>query len=61
MASHYTRGSITTLRDFGGGLGTAFGHFFGLSRSHGHGSWLVCKVALSVRATSHTRLRARDH
>ena len=27
-------------------LGTAFGHFFGLSQFHGHGSWLVCEVAL---------------
>jgi hypothetical protein len=27
MASHYTWGSVTTLHDFGGGLGTAFGHF----------------------------------
>jgi hypothetical protein len=26
---------------------TAFGHFpFGLSQFHGHGSWLVCEVAL---------------
>jgi hypothetical protein len=25
----------------------AFGHFsFGLSQLHGHGSWLVCEVAL---------------
>ena len=32
---------------------------FGLSQVHGHGSWLVCEVAL--RATSQVRLRARDH
>ena len=26
----------------------AFGHFFGgLSQIHGHGSWLVCEVALN--------------
>ena len=29
-------------------VGMAFGHFsFGLSQFHGHGSWLVCEVALS--------------
>jgi hypothetical protein len=29
-------------------VGTAFGHFsFGLSQFHGHGSWLVCEVALA--------------
>ena len=27
MTSHYTWASVTTLHDFGGGLGTAFGHF----------------------------------
>ena len=26
MTSHYTWGSVTTIHDFGGGLGTAFGH-----------------------------------
>jgi hypothetical protein len=46
MTSHYTRGSVTALHDFGG-VGTAFGHFsFGLSQFHGHGSWLVCEVVL---------------
>jgi hypothetical protein len=34
---------------------------FVLSQFHGHGFWLVCKVALSMRATSHTELRARDY
>ena len=35
---------MTTLPDFGGCFGTAFGHFsFGLSQPHGHGSWLVCE------------------
>jgi hypothetical protein len=33
---------------------------FVLSQFHGHSFWLVCKVALSIRATSHTKLRARD-
>ena len=32
---------------------------FGLSQCHGHDSWLGCEVAL--RATSHTRLKAREH
>jgi hypothetical protein len=27
MASHYTQGSVTTLHDFGGCLGAAFGYF----------------------------------
>jgi hypothetical protein len=27
MASHYTRGSVTALHDFGECVGTAFGHF----------------------------------
>jgi hypothetical protein len=30
---------VTTLHDFGGVLGSQF---------HGHGSWLVCEVALRV-------------
>ena len=39
---------MTVLHDFGG-VGTAFGHFsFGLSQFHGHGSWLVCEVALKL-------------
>ena len=32
---------------------------FGFSQFHGHGSWLLCEVAL--RVTSHTRWRACDH
>ena len=39
---------MTTLHDFGGGLGSAFGHFLLLSQFHGHGSWLVCEVALKA-------------
>ena len=27
MTSHYTQGSVTAQHDFGGGLGTTFGHF----------------------------------
>ena len=46
MTSHYTRGSMTTLHDFGGVLGRPLRHFsFGLSQFCGHGSWLVCSVA----------------
>ena len=43
---------MTTLHDFGGGLETAFGHLLflgsGLSQVHGHGSWLMCEVALTI-------------
>jgi hypothetical protein len=39
---------VTTLHDVGGGLGTAFGHFsFRLLQFHGHGTWLMCEVALN--------------
>ena len=50
MASHYTWRSMTTYTTwFWRCIGTAFGHFsLGLSQSHGHGSWLVCEVALST-------------
>ena len=51
MASHYTRGSITILHDFGGVLGGPFWTLsFGLSQFHGHGTWLVCEVALGPLA-----------
>jgi hypothetical protein len=47
MASHYTRESVTTPHGFlevpWDGLGRLS---FGLSQFHGHGSWLVCEVAL---------------
>jgi hypothetical protein len=36
MTSLYTRGSVTTLHDFGGVLGTAFELSLGLSQFHGH-------------------------
>jgi hypothetical protein len=40
-------GMLTTLHDFGGVLGRFLGTYFGLSQFHGHGSWLVCEVALT--------------
>ena len=48
MTSPSTRGSVTALHDFGGILALPLDTFFGLSHFHGHGSWLVCEVALSV-------------
>ena len=36
---------MITLHDVGGVLGWPF---FGLSQSHGHDSWLMCEVVLSV-------------
>ena len=45
MASHYTWGPVITLHDVGGVLGRPLE--FGLSQFHGHGSWLVCEVALN--------------
>ena len=61
MTSHYTWGPVPTLHDLGGVLGQPLDTFFWalncspkqlhvphVSWSHGHGSWLVCKVALSV-------------
>ena len=39
---------MTTLHEFGGGLGDSFWTLScGLSQYHGHGSWLVCEVALN--------------
>ena len=46
MTSHYTWGPMTTLHDFGSALGGLLDTSFGLSQFHGHGSWLVCEVAL---------------
>jgi hypothetical protein len=43
---------VTTLNDFGGVLGRPLNTFaFGISRFHGHGSWLVCEVAVSYRGS----------
>jgi hypothetical protein len=41
---------VTTLHDFGGVLGRPLDTFFNfkLSQCHGHGSWLVCEVALNL-------------
>jgi hypothetical protein len=44
MTSLHTWGSVITLHDVGMAFGTLS---FGLSQSHGHGSWLVCEVALT--------------
>jgi hypothetical protein len=46
MASHYTRGSVTTPHEFGGVLGL-FLWAPTTSWSWAHGSWLVCALALS--------------
>ena len=50
MTSHYTRGSATPLHDVGGVWGGPVDTFFwALTISfHGHGSWLVCGVALTL-------------
>jgi hypothetical protein len=37
---------VTTPHDFGGVLGQPWTFSFGLSQFHGHGSWLMCEVAL---------------
>ena len=37
---------MTTLHDFGGVLGLTLDTSFGFSQFHGHGSWLICEVAL---------------
>jgi hypothetical protein len=39
---------VSTLHDFGGVLDNLWTLSFGLSKFHGHGSWLVCAVALST-------------
>ena len=48
MTSHYNWGSMTTLHNFEGVLGRYLDTFSGLSQFHGHISWLMCEVALSV-------------
>jgi hypothetical protein len=51
LKQHLSEGPITydfTLHDVGRGLGTTFGHFsFRLLQFHGHGTWLMCEVALN--------------
>ena len=55
MTSHDTWGPVTTLHDFGGVLGRSLDAFsFELSQSCGHGSWLVCEVALGPIFSHHT-------
>ena len=39
---------MTTLYDFAGVLGRPLDALLGLSQFHGHNSWLVCEVALSM-------------
>jgi hypothetical protein len=46
MASHYTGGPVTPLHNFGGVFGQPLDTFIWLSQFNGHGSWLVCEVAL---------------
>ena len=48
MTSHYTRGFVITLHDFGGSWDGLWALSFGLSQFHGHSSWLVCEVALKL-------------
>ena len=47
MASHYSWGPVTTLRDFGSILGRPLCTSFGLPQFLGYSSWLVCEVAPS--------------
>ena len=46
MTSHYTRGSVTTQRDFGNVLGRPLDTFFWAFTIFGHRSWPVFEVAL---------------
>ena len=38
---------MTTRHDFGGAWDGLWTLSFGLSQFHGHGSWLMCEVALN--------------
>ena len=55
MTSHYTRGPVTTLHDFGGVGERPFNLCtlpFGLSQLfNGHGSWLAYETALRMQRT----------
>ena len=50
MTSHYTCEPVTTpLHDGGGVLGDSLWRLsFGPSQFPGHGSWLVCEVAITL-------------
>ena len=48
MTSHYTWGSVTTHLILKVCWDSLYTLSFGLSQFHGHGSWLVCEVALSL-------------
>jgi hypothetical protein len=48
MILHYTWGSVTTLDGFGVSWDNLWTLSFGLSQFHGHGSWLVCEMALRI-------------
>ena len=45
--SHYSWGHVTIVHDFGSVLGWPLLTNFGLSQFHGHGSWILCEVALN--------------
>ena len=49
MTSHYTWGTMTTLYDLGVHWDGLWTLSFGFSQFHGHGSWLMCEVALIIR------------
>jgi hypothetical protein len=51
VTSHYTWGSVTIVHDVGGDSGRPSDTFFWDSQFHGHGSWFVCRVALTYRWT----------
>ena len=48
LTSHYTWQPMITLCDFGSVLGWPLDTSFELPQCHGHNSWFVCEVALSV-------------
>ena len=48
MTSQYSWGAVTTLHEFGGVLGWPLNTFFWTPQFRGHGSWLMCEVALGI-------------
>jgi hypothetical protein len=48
ISSYYTQRPVTTLHDLEVVLRQPLDTSFGLSQFHGHTSWFVCEVALSV-------------